>query len=42
MLSDCTCTTVIPALRAAESAGTIGPDAYARVSERYAVTWLEL
>lgn len=28
-------------LSEAESAGTIGPEAYARVSERYAVTWLE-
>ena len=24
----------------AEAAGTIGPDAYARVSEKYAITWL--
>ncbi len=28
-------------LSEAESAGTIGSEAYARVSERYAVTWLE-
>jgi mannose-6-phosphate isomerase-like protein (cupin superfamily) len=27
-------------LAAAESAGTLGPDAYARASERYGITWL--
>ncbi len=27
-------------LSAAESAGTIGPDVYARVSEKYGITWL--
>ena len=27
-------------LAAAEAAGTIGPDAYAEVSERYGITWL--
>ena len=27
-------------LAAAEAAGTIGPDAYAEVSERYGITWI--
>ena len=27
-------------LAAAEAAGTIGPDAYAEVAERYGITWL--
>jgi hypothetical protein len=27
-------------LSAAEADGTIGPDVYARVSEKYGITWL--
>lgn len=28
-------------LAEAETAGTIGPEVYARVSERYGITWLD-